>query len=380
MADQKIALIRMWPNPPIARSVAQLLINHFPEYEVDIFDVDRLLENRPDISLVNVFFVLKQYGMNSLTGPKQYRARSLKTTFFFHKAKEIISEQLSKNHYAFSFQLQSLVDASTHGLPHFVYTDNTMLANLDYPGFDRRQLATEEWIRLEKTIYQNATLIFTRSQNISRSIIENYQCEPQKVICAYAGSNAQILESRLDDRRYERKNILFVGKDWERKGGPELIEAFKIVLTTHPDAHLTIVGCSPQVNIPNCQVVGPIPLEQIHQYYINASVFCLPTRLEPFGVVFVEAQSYKLPVVATSIGAIPDFVINQQNGYLVMPNDIGALAKALCDLVGDPEKCRAFGENGYRLTKERYNWDEVGARMRQHIQPYLITNLERINQ
>ena len=205
-------------------------------------------------------------------------------------------------------------------------------------------------------------------------MIEQYGCEPEKVICVYAGSNVQILEDELDDRRYERKNILFVGKDWERKGGPELVEAFKIVLYTHPDAHLTIVGCSPHLNVPNCTVTGPVPLEDVSQYYMNASVFCLPTRLEPFGVVFIEAQSHKLPIVATAIGAIPDFVLNGHNGYLVKPSDVEGLAKALSDLVGDPEKCRTYGENGYRLMEERYNWDKVGARMRQHIQPYLTRN------
>jgi glycosyltransferase involved in cell wall biosynthesis len=152
------------------------------------------------------------------------------------------------------------------------------------------------------------------------------------------------------------------------------VEAFKIVHSAHPDAHLTIVGCSPQLDIPNCQVVGPVPLEEVNRYYTHASIFCLPTRLEPFGIAFIEAQSHRLPVIATNVGAIPEFIIDGYNGFLIKPKDIEGLTRALCDLAGDPGKCRRFGENGYRLTIERYTWEKVGARMRQHIQPYLTLN------
>ena len=374
MANQRIALIRMWSDPPFVKSTTQLLNEYFPEYEVDIIDIERLAKRRLDISLLNPFFVTKQYGLDILTKKRKYKNSYIRTAYFFQKVKEIISNQLSKKEYAFSFQLQSLIDASKPGLPHFVYTDHTHLANLDYPGFDRSQLFSPGWIQLENLIYQNATLVFTWSSNISRSLTEQYGCEPSKVICVRIGSNVQKMEHDPDDRRYAQKNILFVGVDWERKGGPELVEAFTIVLDTFPDAHMTIVGCSPEVNIPNCTVIGKVSLNQIGHFYENAAVFCLPTKIEPFGIVFIEALSYKLPVVATAIGAIPDFIFDQQNGYLVQPNDIEGLARALIDLIGDPEKCRAFGEYGYRLVEERYNWSKVGSTIREHIQPYLTEN------
>jgi glycosyltransferase involved in cell wall biosynthesis len=139
------------------------------------------------------------------------------------------------------------------------------------------------------------------------------------------------------------------------------------VLQVHPDARLTIVGCTPQVDLPNCQVVGRVPVAEVSQYYRQASIFCLPTRLEPFGIVFIEALNHKLPVVATDVGAIPDFVTSGHNGYLVKPDQVEPLAQALIDLVGDPDKCRLFGERGYRIAMDRYTWDSVGARMKEAI-------------
>lgn len=278
-----------------------------------------------------------------------------------------MSSRLAKDKYAFSFQMQSLFDASTEGLPHFVYTDHTHLANLYYPNFDPKSLYSKSWIELEKTIYHNATINFTRSSNITRSIIEQYSCKPEKVVCVYAGSNAKVNHAAIGNRNYEGKNILFVGMAWERKGGPELVEAFKTVLKVHPDAKLTIVGCSPQLDVPNCNVVGQVPLEEVNKYYERASIFCLPTKLEPFGIVFIEALMHKLPVVATDIAAIPDFILDGENGYLVRPNDVEQLARALIDLVGNPRKCQAFGEKGCQIALERYTWEKVGAKIRENI-------------
>jgi glycosyltransferase involved in cell wall biosynthesis len=159
---------------------------------------------------------------------------------------------------------------------------------------------------------------------------------------------------------YRNQRILFVGVDWERKGGPELAAAFKIVQQRHPNARLTIVGCSPQLELRNCEIVGRVPIEQMKNYYAQASVFCMPTRLEPFGIVFVESLLNKIPIVATNLGALPDIVENGKSGYLVEPNNAAELARALGELLSNAEKCSRFGEYGYRAVLERYSWDATG--------------------
>jgi glycosyltransferase involved in cell wall biosynthesis len=145
------------------------------------------------------------------------------------------------------------------------------------------------------------------------------------------------------------------------------------VLDVHPDARLTIVGCSPVVDVPNCEVVGKVTLEDLPSYYEQAAVFCLPSKREPFGIVFVEAMSHWLPIVATRLGAIPDMVQDGHNGYLVDPLDnVAQLAEALIALVGDPQHCRLFGERGHQLAAERYTWQQAGARMKAHIEQIIM--------
>lgn len=363
----KFALIRAWQSPAIAHSVEKMLRESFPKYRLETIDIAGLLKRRRDILATNLWHVVRDYRWRAVQDGGSAKLYFWRTPYIFRKIKMLASEWLSKEEYAFSFQLQSLFDASRPDLPHFVYTDHTHLANLQYPDFDPKQLYSPAWIALEKSTYQNARLIFTRSSNISRSIIEQYGIPPQKVICVYAGSNTPN-QSKNDLRRHlSGRNILFVGVDWERKGGPELAEAFRSVLRVYPDAHLTIVGAAPKMNLPNCKIIGRAPLEKVDDYYAEASIFCLPTKLEPFGIAFVEALAHALPIVATNIGAIPDFVADGQNGYLVSPGDVAGLARALDALLRDAERRRAFGEASLRIARERYTWEKVGKLMRQNV-------------
>ena len=72
-----------------------------------------------------------------------------------------------------------------------------------------------------------------------------------------------------------------------------------------------------------------IPIEKVSDYYNQASVFCMPTRLEPFGIVFLEAMYHQLPIVASNIGAANDFIEDNKNGYLLPPDDTVGISNQL---------------------------------------------------
>ena len=172
----------------------------------------------------------------------------------------------------------------------------------------------------------------------------------------------------IDRGRFHAKNILFVGVDWERKGGPVLLEAFRSLRETHPDAVLTIVGCAPPIHQAGVHVVGRVPLTDVPGYYRTASIFCLPTLNEPFGLVFLEAFSYGLPIVATRIGAIGEIVQDGESGYLVAPQNADELADRLKRLLDDPSLCERFGSRGRDWVGRRYSWDATGGRIAAHIE------------
>lgn len=366
--NKKVAFIRKGTTPIANESTFKSLKTQYPTVELEIIDLTEWFRTHLFIFFIGSVATFIEYFADIITKKKNAKECFWRTKFTFKIIKWIIARRINPQEYAFTFQMQSLFDASTKTVPHFVYTDHTNLENLHYPIINEAQLYPQKVIDMERSIYQNATMIFTRSHNITRSIVKEYHCSPDKVLCVYAGSNTPVYDYiELDNDHYSNKNILFVGIDWERKSGPELVDAFAKVLAHHPDAKLTIVGASPEVNLPNVNIVGRVPVEEVSQYYRQASIFCMPTKLEPFGIVFVEAMSYKLPLIGTNIGAIPDLIEHGRNGYLITPGDVDALAKYLIDLLDSPEKCCRFGEYSYHIVAKRYNWHSVSERMAEQI-------------
>jgi len=282
-----------------------------------------------------------------------------------------IAGLVSDANYDFTFQTQSRFDARCPGIPHFVYTDHTHLANLLYPDTRQRDLFPRRWIRREKVIYQRASTVFTMSNHVSQTLKESYGLSADKVEKVFAGANI-VPKAGVQNRSYGSREILFVGVDWERKGGPQLEAAFIQLLKTVPDAKLVVVGCSPDLrHVPNTRVVGKVPCEEVSAYFLQADLFCLPTRAEPFGIVFLEAMMHGLPVVATEVGALPDIVGSDQRGILCQMDDIDGLTDTLREFVSSPEKCASYGAHGVKVASQRFTWDAVAEKMRARIEEQL---------
>ncbi|MCP4322571.1 MAG: glycosyltransferase family 4 protein [Psychromonas sp.] len=369
MKNKKIGFFKMGSFSHTNKKVEEILIKNFPDYEVEVIDIWEDL-----ISIKNPLLWLacaKDYLIPDLIKRRSFIDSVYRTELFFNLVREKSHQLIQQKGYSFTFQTQSFFDVSLPGIPNFLYTDHTHLANLYYPAFNKNKLYPKKLINLEKSTYNNATINFTMSNHVSRSMHEHYSCPKEKIKNVYVGSNADNDNKSYNDERYSKQNILFLGVAWQRKGGPQLVEAFKIVRKTLPNATLTIVGCSPKIELENCTIVGRIPLSQVNKHYEQASVFCLPTRLEPFGIAFIEAFSNKLPVIASNIGAIPDFVSNGESGYTVDPDNIMALAKHLITLLSSPNMCKEFGEAGYNFIKDRYTWESTGKILHENITLHL---------
>jgi glycosyltransferase involved in cell wall biosynthesis len=367
---KKIAFIKRGPFSHINANVGKTLAEQFPGHELHTIDlVDDILRRHKLVVAVNLLLTLARYGWGIARGYRELRDYFYRTPFIFRRIKALIAREFAgrKSDYAFSLQTQSLYDAAIPGVPHFVYSDHTHLANLYYPGFARKRLCSPRWIALEKTIYQRATKTFVMSRQVAQSVVEHYGCAPEKVTCIYGGYNFEMKPLPLRNDSYRNKQVLFVGVDWERKGGPDLVAAFKLVREKIPDARLAIVGASPRLDIANCEIAGRVPLERVQDCFVQSSVFCLPSKVEPFGIVCIEAFMNRIPVVATRINALADMVEDGKSGRLVSPGNVSELAAALIELLSDPGKCRRFGERGYETVIARYSWKAVGQRMRTEI-------------
>jgi glycosyltransferase involved in cell wall biosynthesis len=346
--------------------MTETIAAEFPESDVEVIDIKPLIIENPGILGINAVLTLSLYGKDILSGQKKFKEAFWRTPYIFVTVKKLLAKKLEHKKYWFTFQMQSLFDCSLPNTSNFVYTDHTHLANLSYPGFNQQKLY-EKWVKFERRIYQNARINFVRSTNIRQSLIDHYQQSPDKVMLVYAGSNIEPDTSITYRKSYTDQNILFVGMDWERKGGPELLKAFLLVRQRFPNASLTIVGSKPDIQLPNCRILGQVPPSEVSQFYKSATLFCMPTRVEPFGIAFLEAMQARLPIVATNVGAIQDFIQNNWNGILVEPGDVQGIAHGIMRLIANEDICQLFGERNIRISRERYSWPVVGKKIHKHI-------------
>jgi glycosyltransferase involved in cell wall biosynthesis len=368
----KYAFIKIRSRHTIIEQIIRILEYTFPYYEIEIIDIKKILIKNFHVMVINLFYMLHIYGIRTLlAGKNTIYNRFFGTPYMYQNINRLLRLN-SRNDYLFSIQDCSLFNGKLNGIPHFVYTDHTVLANRNYPGFNKNNdLLSDAWMALEGEIYRNADIVFTRSKIVRESVIDDYQCSPEKVQCIYYAPFIKDRERSQNQTRYASKQILFVGLEWERKGGPILVSAFERVIREVPDARLTIVGCNPSLNVKNVEIVGPIAQEEMRKYYEESALFCLPTRQEPFGIAFIEAMSYGLPVIGTSVGALPEFIIEGDNGYLIQVNDEESLACLLIDLLSDPERCELMGRRGYDIYRQKFTLDVVSSSLKKHITPYI---------
>lgn len=274
-------------------------------------------------------------------------------------------------------QIGTLFDLPPEFGPHFVFTDMTIVQARAAGRFEINRLgpaAAEHALHIQRTVLHNAAHVFTMSEWAKHSVVHDFGVPEDKVTPIWVGANLAVPDGVHEQRR--AREILFVGIDWDRKGGPLLLEAFQLLLQRLPDAHLRIIGCSPRIHHPSVTVDGfldrrdPRQYERLVRSYLRASCFCLPSLFEPFGQVYVEAASVGLPLVAIDMDSRREAVVDGVTGRLAPVPTAEALAQALYDVLCDEEKAEEFGEAARRRASARFRWDLVVDRLATVIERY----------
>lgn len=250
------------------------------------------------------------------------------------------------------------------------YHDGNLAVSLarGEPLLDPRSRSVRRALDADRRFYDRMDVLLPMSDWLRRSFVEDYGQDPAKVVTVGAGANLQELPE-VPARTFEEPRFLFVGRQWERKGGPQLLEAFRQVRAERPDAELWIVGPErPPAESPGVRFVGRVSRadadgeRRLGELYAGATAFAMPSVYEPFGIVFLEAMAYGLPCVASDRCAMPEIVADGVSGFTVDAYDVDALGQRLLELA-DPERARAFGVAGRQRLVERFTWDGVAARI-----------------
>ena len=231
---------------------------------------------------------------------------------------------------------------------------------------------------IEKIRLSFADLIIASSEYSKREIV-SVGINPNLVHVLSPGLDREkfsILSSsgKSDGEDSKRsKKILCVGNYISRKGIIYLIEAFSQIQRRDFTLHLVgnrknnssyynqLNNAVKKLKLTECVVFHDgSDQENLKQLYASADIFVLPSFKETFGIVFLEAMHYGLPIITTNVSAMPELIESGKNGFLVPPGDSQALAKAISILIENPDLIEKMGETGRKKVATSYYWEQTG--------------------
>ncbi len=187
----------------------------------------------------------------------------------------------------------------------------------------------------------------------------------------YNGINIRNFE-RNNARRHEIRHRLgltdkervigFVGRVSKEKGINVLLECGADIHPSFPDLHIVLVGDIVEdeqlkarlKNKKNDYVHSVGVRSDVASFYSAFDIFVLPSLTEGLPMVVLEAMAARLPVIASSVGSIPEVVENGKTGYLVKPNNAGSLYQAMEHLLRCPDQMREMGERGFEKVCRQF--------------------------
>jgi glycosyltransferase involved in cell wall biosynthesis len=251
------------------------------------------------------------------------------------------------------------------------------LAELVASGFGLdgvSRMRIEQALAYEHETARRMTAVFTFSEYLRQSFVRAYGVPADRVFNVGGGINLSDPPEPDPAKTYTAPRILFIGTEFVRKGGPQLLAAFKAVREKIPAAELHIVGPTDVDNLPagvtlhgHLSKADPAQNRKLESLFRSASLFALPSLYEPFGIAPLEAMLYQLPAVLTNAWALAEFVTPGVNGELVEKGSVDDLAQKLTALLSDPDRLAVMGANARERVLARYTWPAVAERMAQII-------------
>jgi glycosyltransferase involved in cell wall biosynthesis len=152
----------------------------------------------------------------------------------------------------------------------------------------------------------------------------------------------------------DRKTLLFVGRAFEFKGGPDALDIFTRVRRRIPEARLLVAGPDrPYADVAGVEWLGFVSRDRLYdEIYPKADVFLYPTRFDIAPFVVQEALAHGVPIVAPRTMGLPDLVRQGETGFLFEQGDLAAAAAAVVELLED-EDLLARSKHAALLDYER---------------------------
>lgn len=207
---------------------------------------------------------------------------------------------------------------------------------LEVKTFGRSGLVHRIAIAAERRIFDQADVVGVCSQWAADSVVRDYGQSPHKIVVAPPSIEFPSAQAKHQPMNGRLCKIVFVGNDWRRKGGPELLSLHQKYWSKVAELHVISARAPVDNRAQNVIWHGAQPHQRvINELMPSMDFLVLMTREDTFGLVIEEAAAVGLPVVATKIAGIPEIVSDGLTGFLVPPNDWKHFQKAVERLISD---------------------------------------------
>ena len=266
--------------------------------------------------------------------------------------------------------MQAITLSAIHTRTPIVYlSDATYRVMWDYYWFHVPKADIRALERMEQTALDKAATIIYPCQWAAESAVRDYGQDPQKIHLAYFGPNFKPRDMVPHHFTFNGSlQLLFVGVNWKRKGGPIAVDACRWLNENGISAILHIVGVKRMDrairDLSFIQDEGFLNKNRPEDYakllalYHNSDCFLLPTQAECTGVSFTEACAFGLPCFSHRTGGVEDYILDGETGRLLPLGSSGedfghAIKKAI--LSGEME---SMSRATISFSKKRLNWDK----------------------
>jgi glycosyltransferase involved in cell wall biosynthesis len=226
------------------------------------------------------------------------------------------------------------------------------------------------FIGMQKRVARRLRRIITVSDFSRDDIIREFRINPDRISVVPNGINTSIFKPVPEIRREPDRIIVTNSADTPLKGLYYLLQALHELSKVRP-IRLTVIG-TPKKNGGIVKLIdklgighlidftGRISDEEFVRQYARASIAIVPSVYEGFGLPVGEAMASGIPVICTTGGALPE--VAGDAAVLVPPENPGALAKAILDLLDNPEKAEKLGKAGYNRVMDQFTWKNAAER------------------
>jgi glycosyltransferase involved in cell wall biosynthesis len=231
--------------------------------------------------------------------------------------------------------------------------------------------------RYETQLMKQSDALIAVSRYTVGELTELYGIGAEKIHVIYNGVDVNKFKPRPDRAELrrefgleeEKKIVLFVGRLYHRKGLEILLRSIPPVIQEFGDVKFAISGTgfkkkeqslrdlAKQLDIEDTvKFLGYVPDEKLPDLYSASDIFVLPAIYENFPFAILEAQATGLPVISTKVGGIPEFLADNENGFLIDPGDPAQLTQRVLALLQDPKLAEEMGRRGRKLIEEKFAW------------------------